>query len=112
LSRFDGEYKVRIMDDLGLWDQNLVRLVIRRSNQYSTAFLMENGTWMEFSEGTRPAENVGVLLPRAAIEAVVTGIEEWQGHTNHSDTEARVLREWLKSEKDRVDGFLTRGVQA
>ena len=105
---FDGSYTARVMDDLGLWDQNLVRLVVRRSNQYSASFLMEDGTWVQFQEGTIPSEKVGVLLPRAAIEAVLAGIEEWQGTTNHSDTEARVLREWLKSERDRVDGFLSR----
>ena len=108
MNDLSGDYTVRVMDDLDMWDRNLVRLIVRRRIGYSTEYLMENGTWERFEEGNTVTGGVGVLLPRAALDAVALGIEQWQGHTNHSDTEARVLREWLKSEKDRVDTFLAR----
>lgn len=108
MSEFDGTYAARVMDGLDLWDRNLVRLVVRRRNGDSTAYLMENGTWVQFQEGVVVTGDVGILLPAAALEAIVAGVEEWQGHTSHADTEARVLREWLTAERARVDKVLDR----
>lgn len=108
MSIWDGEYRARVMDGLDLWDKNLVRLVIRRSTPTTHAYLMSDGTWMQFQEGTEVTGEVGVLLPSAALEAIVRCVEEWQGHTSHADTEARVLREWLTVERERVDRVLGR----
>ena len=50
--------------------------------------------------------------PIPAIEAIAVAIQEWQGHTSHADTEARVLREWLAAERKRVDRVLFPGEAA
>jgi hypothetical protein len=49
---------------------------------------------------------MGLLLPAEAVEAIARAVQEFQGHTSHADTEARVLREWLTVERARVDRAL------
>ena len=74
--------------------------------------LFEDGTWREVEEeqpfvtSGNPGESEGITLPVGAIDALLSAIEEWQGHKNHGDTEARVLREWLAVERARVDATL------
>lgn len=65
--------------------------------------LLADGTWTTYPEGMKFADGAGLLLPAGAIEAIVVAIAEFQGHTSHADTEARVLREVLDVERRRVD---------
>lgn len=84
-----------------------VRLYMRRRHPGSgrVEYLLSDGTWRVVDEGTEVAE-AGLLLPAEAVEAIAVAIEEFQGHTSHADTEARVLREWLAVEQRRVDEAL------
>lgn len=82
--------------------RNQVTLAVRDDNGY---YLMSDGTWRAFSEG-EVATDMGIALPAHVIEAIGVAIQEWQGHTSHADTEARVLREWLAVERERVDRTL------
>jgi hypothetical protein len=98
-----GDFEARLLDDATTWQTNTVRLAIRRNRGLAADYLMPDGTWTSVEEGDVV---VGIELPRGAIEAIAEAIAEWQGHTSHADTEARVLREWLAVERDRVDAAL------
>ena len=67
--------------------------------------LAADGRWVETVEGARN-EAAGILFPAAAIEVIAQAIEEYQGHASHAGTEARVLREWLAVEMERVNNAL------
>jgi hypothetical protein len=95
-------YSARILDQ-DLFARSDVRLAIRDEHRH--AFLMPDGTWQTFEEGVR-VDEVGVVIPAEAVEALAVAIQEWQGHASHADTEARVLREWLAVERERVDRAL------
>lgn len=99
MSRFGA----RILDGPHLFvrDQVTLAVVDRDTGDYLAA----DGTWKRGTEGAR-AEDMGIVIPSAAVEALATAIQEFQGHTSHADTEARVLREWLAVEQRRVDSFL------
>lgn len=94
-------FEARVMDGPHLWALNQVTLAVRDGE----SFLMSDGTWRVIPEG-QTSEEVGIRVPRAAIEAIAVAVQEWQGHTSHADTEARVLREWLASERERVNSAL------
>jgi len=85
----------------------LVRLHLREGLD-RRRWLRRDGSWQdEVGEGTAVAQDdLGILLPAEAVEAIALAIDEWQGHTSHADTEARVLREWLTIERNRVDDVL------
>jgi hypothetical protein len=89
------------------WSRDVVRLGVREKRGTTAAFLMPDGTWHTAGEGETAGQH-GLLLPTGSIEAIAEAIQEWQGHTSHADTEARVLREWLAVERARVDRSLER----
>lgn len=100
-------FKARLLDDPASWAADMIRLAIREDRGNAAVYLMPDGTWKVVEGyGVRLPEEIGILLPRAAIEAIAVAIAEWQGHTSHADTEARVLREWLAVEQRRVDDAL------
>lgn len=86
--------------------RNIVTLAVRDNDQ--GAYLMHDGNWLTVPEGVAAGSEMGLLLPAASIEAIATAIAEYQGHTSHADTEARVLREWLAAERARVDQVLSK----
>jgi hypothetical protein len=94
--------RARIFDTPDDWARQTVSLAV----EVDGAYLNPDGTWSRAPEGTVVAP--GLTLPRSAIEAIAVAIAEWQGHTSHADTEARVLREWLAVEQRRVDAALVR----
>jgi hypothetical protein len=98
-------FDARVIAPQNGFQRNVVTLAIRDNDQ--DAYLMPDGTWLHVDEGTYP-ERMGIDLPAAAIEAIALAVQEWQGHTSHADTEARVLREWLSAERARVDKVLDR----
>ena len=99
-------FEARIFEGPHLFDRNVVTLAVRDRN----AYLMRDGTWRVVPEGERLPDDHGVELPRAAIEAIAVAVQEWQGHTSHADTEARILREWLTVERDRTDRILDHAI--
>lgn len=100
-------YDAVIIREFQNFASDTVRLGLRERFGNRASFLMPDGTWH-----TPPNEGVqvdhGLLLPVGSIEAIAKAIGEYQGHTSHADTEAKVLREWLAVEQRRVDAALTR----
>lgn len=101
-----GEYEARIIEEPAQWTMNRVRLMVRRGSD----FLLADGSWHTFVDGDILPDEVGLPLPRQAIEAIAVALQEYQGHASHADTEARVLREWLMTERGRVERLIERGL--
>lgn len=97
-------YEARVVESISTFSLDSVLLTIRRGGH---EYLMRDGSWLSIEPGQdlKP-DSVGILIPRPAVEAVARAIAEWQGHTSHADTEARVLREWLAAERERVDRLM------
>ena len=100
-----GSYRAHIFDEPRGFLHDTVRLVIRGP---IGEVGMADGTWTVIPEGEDIPEGAGWEFPRAAIEEIARAIADWQGHTSHTDTEARILREWLAAERTRVDLVLDR----
>lgn len=99
-------FEARVVQGPDLFARNRVTLLIRDGDQ--RAFLMGDGTWVSVAEDVAAPADMGLILPAGSIEAIALAVAEYQGHTSHADTEARVLREWLAVERARVDGALSR----
>jgi len=98
-----NRFEAALLDGPHLWTMNQVTLAVREGD----SFLMRDGTWQRLDEGT-VSEDTGIRLPRGSIEAIAVAVQNWQGHASHADTEAKVLREWLAVERERVDRTLGR----
>lgn len=97
-------YEARVVESVSTFTIDSVLLTIRRAD---TEYLMRDGSWASIEPGMHvEPDSVGILIPRPAVEAVARALAEWQGHTSHADTEARVLREWLAVERARVDHLM------
>lgn len=95
-------YFVRLFENF-----NMRTVRIRILDEARNVELRADGTWASFDEGGSViTDDVGLVIPAGAVEALAVAIEEFQGHTSHADTEARVLREWLAVEQRRVDDVL------
>lgn len=68
-------------------------------------FLMSDGTF-ETHPGEQLVEGSGLWLPSASLVAVYDALAEWRGLQTHQATEAKVLREWLGVERERVDALI------
>jgi hypothetical protein len=86
-------------------DGGLIRLLAMDERG---AVLLGDGTWLTVPDNGLYPEKAGILLPASVIEPLAVAIQEFQGHTSHADTEARILREWLAIEQRRVDAVLVR----
>ena len=100
-----GSYRAHIFDEPRGFLHNTIRLIVRGP---VGEVGMADGTWTVIPEGEDIPEGAGWEFPRAAIEEIAKAIADWQGHTSHADTEARILREWLTAERTRVDLVLDR----
>jgi hypothetical protein len=98
-------FSARVLTGPHLFVRDQVTVAIRddRLGEY----LMRDGSWQVLPEG-ESSEDIGILIPAGAIEALAVAVAEYQGHTSHADTEARVLREWLAVERARVEKALDR----
>lgn len=96
-------FEARVIQGYDTFARNVVSLAVRDNDKQ--AFLMPDGTWFRPEEGVA-VDRMGIELPAGAIEAIAIAVQEWQGHASHADTEARVLREWLAVERERVDRAL------
>jgi hypothetical protein len=99
-----GEFRAFIARE---WQRDIVRLMVSRRIGSHADHLMPDGTWRTVEEGSS-LEDEGIELPAGSVEAIAVALQEFQGHTSHADTEARVLREWLAAEMTRVDAALRR----
>lgn len=68
--------------------------------------LLEDGTMQNVEAGVH-VNRAGIQLPYPALEAIFEALQKWQGLQSHQATEAKVLREWLTAERDRVDKLMT-----
>jgi hypothetical protein len=102
-----GRYRVFIERDFKSFAlAGLVRLHILNANDPShTVYLRRDGSWEEAVEGAM-MDDSGLVLPAECVEPLAVAIQEFQGHTSHADTEAKVLREWLAVEQARVNKVL------
>ena len=103
-----GAYEARIIEDLSDWQTDSVRVVVRRLKEWPKAtYLMSDGSWQDVEEGTElDPTKVGFVLPAAAVGPVLEAFAKHHGDMGHSATEARILREWLATERGRVDAVL------
>lgn len=99
-------YDARITQDSQRWDTNEVVLQIREERHDLASFLMADGTWQTVKETESLPEASGLTLPRGAVKAIAKAISEFLSGSLDSDTEAKVLREWLAVEQRRVDKTL------
>jgi len=73
------------------------------------AHLRRDGNWQRVEDGALLDQNeVGLILPAGSLTAITEAIDEFRGVASHGATEARVLREWLTVERERVDRTLGR----
>lgn len=84
-----------------------VRLHMLDRGLSEARYLADDGSWRLPAEGHR-ASNAGLVLPYEAVEAIGEAVETFLGHASHAATEARVLREWLAVERERVERMLAR----
>lgn len=103
-----GAFEAKIVEDLTEWQTDTVRIVVRRLRQWPEAeYLMSDGTWQVVGEDVQlDPMKVGIVLPAAAVGPVLEAFAKHHGDMGHSATEARILREWLASERGRVDAIL------
>lgn len=101
--RFDAV----LLDGADYFVRNDLRLVIVDRDR--RAVLGRDGLWHEDPEAAPlPAEEVGIVIPRAAVDAIAEAIARWGG-AGDARTEAKVLREWLAVERGRVDVIINAG---
>jgi hypothetical protein len=99
-------FRAAVLRDLYDFQRNTVRLVvIEQFADGRAGVLASDGTRTEVDEGQQ-LDDAGIVLPAGAIEAIAVALQDFQGHTSHANTEARVLREWLKVERERTDRAL------
>lgn len=83
-----------------------VRLRVGRERQHGVfELLMPDGSWFEAPEGVEVVDD-GIRLPREVLVAIVDAISTHLGKDLPSQAEVSVLREWLDSERTRVDDVL------
>lgn len=70
--------------------------------------MKRDGTWTNVIEGAEPGDDIGYKFPAESIEAVQQAINQYLGKASHHETEVAILREWLMTERSRVEDFLQR----
>lgn len=81
------------------WARNQVRILVQDEGRY----ILQDGRWLTLPEGQAIPEDVGILLPARALDAIRAAILEHMGEASDAPTEVRVLREALEVERTRVD---------
>lgn len=104
----DGEVRAYIARDVDDYFASNVRLHVVRRGLVEPQYLRADGAWAGAVEGQRMGDDSGLLLPADAVEALGVAVETFLGRASHANTEARVLREWLAVEQERVDRALAR----
>lgn len=99
-------FRALVQRDGNGWATRTVRLLVLDARPNGAEVLQSDGTWVSISEGSALPDDVGIVLPDEAVEAIAQAISEYQGYAGHAETETRVLREWLAVERARVDRSL------
>lgn len=84
-----------------------IRLVLVEDRMGNRSYLGEDNLWHEVVEGAvaYPVKS-GIVLPAGSVEAIAEAVDQHLGKAAHSNTEVRVLREWLAVEQRRVERVL------
>ena len=68
--------------------------------------LKPDGTWQAVPENESPHDDLGIVVPGEALEAIAQALAEHLGSALPSQAHVDVLREWLAAEKERTDDLL------
>lgn len=100
-----GPFKALVVEDFPL---NVVRLaVVQDRGNGRLDYLMGDGSWHTSAADVVPVTPTpGILLPTGSLEAIHGAIARHLGDSLPGAGEVKVLREWLASEKQRVDAVL------
>ena len=104
-----GEYKAFLQRDMAASPfGGTVRLYVWSQSAYGREFdcLMSDGTWKTIDEGELAGDDAGLTLPIQSIDVLHEAIKQYRGDALDSTTETKVLREWLISERGRVDKLI------
>lgn len=70
--------------------------------------VLDTQGWVAVDEGAA-LHGHGLPIPSESLEPLAVALDSFLGHpTTQAQAEARVLREWLESERGRVDRILGR----
>lgn len=107
--------RAQIIQDVGDWQRDRIRLALREERFDGDRYLLSDGTWTDppVERHEIPAvpegREIGLALPAGSLEAIVEAIGLFRGTAmTHAATEASVLREALDVERARVDRTLER----
>lgn len=103
--------RAQIIQEYRDFARDRVRLLMREENIVrGFRYLLSDGTWTEWMDPEQAAgeklEGIGIDLPRHALEAIGTALEEFAGVATHGPTAEKLLRETLEIERGRVDRSL------
>lgn len=86
--------------------QQTIRLVLIEDRWGNKSYLGEDNLWHTIVEGAEYPVKAGIVLPAGSVEAIAEAVDRHLGKAAHSNTEVRVLREWLAVEQGRVERVL------
>lgn len=100
--------RARFLDSVDTIQRNAVRLVLVDDRPDGRqGLLLSDGMWQTVDVVEAASSlDVGIVIPRSAVDAIVVAAAEYRGGAVHGQTEAAVLREWLSYERQRVDRVL------
>lgn len=101
--------KARVEDEL-LMDRVRLMVFDRRADG-SVRVLQSDGSWRDHDESqhavVREWSGDGLPIPIDALDAVAEALMKYLGNQLPSTAEVKVLREWLTSERERVDALVS-----
>ena len=104
-------YRARILESPSNWYLNTIRLMlVNETINNGAEIVMADGTVKYFPDLSVLSDDMGIVIPKSAVNAILEAFAEWQGRSSDSKTEVAVLREWLAVEKDRVDHLIDRAL--
>lgn len=96
-------WQARIVDDLATFN---VRLLLSRPGGNGRFEIIGGAlTATTLEAGCAAPADGGLVLPGEAVVAIADAVKVWRG-AGSSESEAAVLRQWLDSERGRVDDIL------
>lgn len=108
--RYGGDYAAYVSSDGSTFARGTVRLQVRQGRGPNAYYLMADSSWKAVEDAGVVPDDMGLVLPLDAVEAVLEACEEYLGRRTHASTAEALLREALKVERDRVDAVLHRAI--
>lgn len=100
-----NDWSAQCVDEARWLEMGGVRLhVYRHVGRHEVeALTVGEPTWTRINPVEAASDQAGIVLPRGCLAAVDKEIRRYAGDLRDSESEARVLREWLAVERGRVD---------